>query len=1083
MACGTPAWAQVDPLLFLKTATPNVIFIVDTSNRMQRSAPTDRSTTVTSQATSSYYDPWLYTRTGAAWEAGLGVSALSAATKYRRQYVNLTYANSGSGDRFLSPVIQIMGDLNAAYSRFEAPTRLSVARAALYQAVNENKSVARFGLVKMRQAGLALASLGNSGPVAVADLGQQVTETGSGSGRWNISRPTVSAKNGTASNAGVVMVAADSGTANTTILTTLAKDVRTSGGLIPAGEDDGNTVDTPVKLMIDDARTEAARLIALSDDPSCRCTVAVLIVGGGEGTTSGLTNASLETAAANFLDFSGRRVPLYVIAIAPPATDVAGLQAVAAKSGGQYFEITKAQIDAALVSPAQLAWSGSGAAAGTAVTAPTGSAAAAPTGTVIVPEMVKAINTAIQHAFAASGDVNTDPTLTLPIGPQTEFQVTSPIIGSVNLDDGVDINGAALVPNSTDVKDKANVQIPQRSNLMLTAGLAMPGFDGRLRAFRVYKPVVDATKPSGYKFLSDGTRLWVACVPGTGCAKEPDNTKRNLYTATPAGTIVAFTAANVTTLAPLMNLTAADALAVINDVRALPLGAIVDSTPAIMNAPSLDPPPDAEYPGFAADNELRRTIVWVGTNNGILEGIDARFGVEVWGFIPLNLLPKLRTLRDGQSVGSFDYFVDSSPKLADVKVDGDWQTHLIIGEGPGGTYYQSFDVTMADMAAVLGGAKPDSSATLDQVLSYFSNSSRIKLKWAFPSYTSFNPALAPYGDVAATASAIAKSVGQTWSDPAVGPISNSSGPYAVMLGSGFLPYSAQQQSNRGSVIAGTTFYVLSVKDGAVYDSRDVTTDGVNETNNDCRVDNGTAGCEKMKNALQTDPVATGPADSRYVTKSYIGDLDGNVWRFDIGLNGSNIPIVNNRVKLYASGADQPIFNSMATVNVGGTQQYIFYGTGSDLLPQTDKNTVYRLLGVLDNGATGSKTMERLLTKTGTSSVTSDERVTAFPAVAGDIVFFTTTLLKTLCVAPDANLYAFTFIGGPAYDNTGDNTIGKTDTPLVKTIAGVRATAPYIVDQHLMFGAGGTVSIFGDSTDYNNGIGQAGGRILSWREVR
>ena len=72
------------------------------------------------------------------------------------------------------------------------------------------------------------------------------------------------------------------------------------------------------------------------------------------------------------------------------------------------------------------------------------------------------------------------------------------------------------------------------------------------------------------------------------------------------------------------------------------------------------------------------------------------------------------------------------------------------------------------------------------------------------------------------------------------------------------------------------------------------------------------------------------------------------------------------MKLYASGADQPIFNSMATVNVGGTQQYIFYGTGSDLLPQTDKNTVYRLLGVLDNGATGSRTLERLLTKTGTA---------------------------------------------------------------------------------------------------------------------
>ena len=487
------------------------------------------------------------------------------------------------------------------------------------------------------------------------------------------------------------MVAADSSTANTTILTTLAKDARTSGALIPAGDGDANTTDAPINLLIDDAKVEAARLIALSGDPTCRCTVAVLIVGGGEGnTTSGATNATLETAAANFLSISGRRVPVYVIAIAPPASDVSALQAVATKSGGQYFEITKAQIDAAMVSPTQIATAGT----------------PAPAGTVIVPEVVKAVNTAIQQALASSTDLNTAPTPALPIGPQTEYQVTSPIIGSVNLDAGVDINGAALTPDSANVQDKAGVKIPQRSNLLLTTGVAMPGFDGRLRAFRVYKPVVDSTTASGYKFLSDGTRLWVACVPGASCAAKPDDTKRNLYTATPAGTMVPFNAANVTTLAPLMNLSESDALAVINEVRTRPLGAIVDSTPAIMNAPSLDPPPDAEYPGFASDNKLRRSIVWVGTNSGILEAIDARFGVEVWGFIPVNLLPKLRTLRDGQPVGSFDYFVDSSAKIADVRVDDKWRTHLVIGEGPGGTYYQSFDVTMDDMAAVLGGSRP-----------------------------------------------------------------------------------------------------------------------------------------------------------------------------------------------------------------------------------------------------------------------------------------------------------------------------------------------------------------------------------------
>ena len=75
------------------------------------------------------------------------------------------------------------------------------------------------------------------------------------------------------------------------------------------------------------------------------------------------------------------------------------------------------------------------------------------------------------------------------------------------------------------------------------------------------------------------------------------------------------------------------------------------------------------------------------------------------------------------------------------------------------------------------------------------------------------------------------------------------------------------------------------------------------------------------------------------------------------------------------------------------------------------------------------------------------------------------------------------IGGPAYDNTGDNTVTAADTPLVKKITGVRATAPFVVDQHLVFGAGDTLQLFGDPQDFNNGVGQAGVRILSWREVR
>jgi Tfp pilus tip-associated adhesin PilY1 len=348
----------------------------------------------------------------------------------------------------------------------------------------------------------------------------------------------------------------------------------------------------------------------------------------------------------------------------------------------------------------------------------------------------------------------------------------------------------------------------------------------------------------------------------------------------------------------------------------------------------------------------------------------------------------------------------------------------------------------------------------------------------------------PYGDLKLGASALEKTVGQTWSDPAIGQVQGPVSPYVMLAGSGYLPYSIQQQANRGGTVAGTTFYMFNAETGVVLDSKSVGSNGLYETQDNCAGVNigGTPSndCTQFKNALHSDPVATGPSDSRFITKSYIGDLDGRLWRFDIQLDATNKPVfvagASNPTKLYDDALKQPIFASMATINVSGAQ-YVFTGTGADLLPASNVSQQYRLLGILDNGATGTKTFEYDLVKV--DNTAGDEKVTTFPAVAGDIVFFTTTTFNpaTPCTLPTASLYALRFDGGPAYDTNNDGKFNGSDSVLVKSIAGTRGTAPFIVDQHLVFGTGGQVQMFGDSADYNNGIGQAGIRILSWREVR
>jgi hypothetical protein len=383
---------------------------------------------------------------------------------------------------------------------------------------------------------------------------------------------------------------------------------------------------------------------------------------------------------------------------------------------------------------------------------------------------------------------------------------------------------------------------------------------------------------------------------------------------------------------------------------------------------------------------------------------------------------------------------------------------------------------------------------ITKVLGFFADPARVAFKWSFPAYSHFdtrpgagnaaNAALLPWGDIAATAPTVSKTVGQTWSDPAVGQIESTLGPYAVLTGSGFLPFTTESAANRGGTKAGTTFYLLDIKTGNVFDSEDVDADTFGEKTDSCVA---AGDCTKLKNALQADPVATGPADSRFVSKAYSGDLDGRLWRFDMGLDSANVPKINAKVKLYSAGNEHPMFSSMATVTVGGTNQYLFQSTGSDLLPSTGVSQQYQLLIIKDNGNSGSlaTTDNKPILLEKVDGIDGDEKVTSFPAVAGDIVFFSTSTFRPAdtCALPDGNLYAFTFIGGPAYDTTGDGKVDKTDTARITRTTGARASAPFIVDQHLIFAAGNKIEMFGDPEDFNNGVGQAGVRILSWREVR
>jgi hypothetical protein len=1066
------AFAQLDPLLALKKLPPNVIVVVDTSFRML------------DDGDGNYYDPRTYIRSDDTAVASiLGVTAAN----YRRIYQNLNITTiQDSNNRYTASGMVAVQSTDPAYASFYGATRLGMAKTAIAQVVGENASLVKFGLIRLRQKSPAWSTAGNSceKPVTITAVPFNTTHDsnpcniGIGAGldsRYGVYPATVAAANYATSFAdgSPVVIAVGSSNATANIITIAQRAVQDTSGtsLIPAGRDTSQYADRPIDVALVDAR--AAAVTALAAQPTatraCCNTVVVLITGGADSgdPSYNSTHDPLATAAtfASVSAGSGsgavtRRVPIVVIAVKPAAADVAELQGIATASGGVYFQASSAA------------------------------------------DVARAMNFAVQMGFQSA--VNLD-----AMQP-SEYSFVSPIVGTVNMVNAKSATGATL--SNTDVTSTvgptAGQPLPQRANMLLTGGFTLPGFDGRVRAFRTFAPVADPTKPTGWKFVKDGTRLWPDLDDRpwlAGQARVPlSSGSRNIYTYIPdgsgGGTMVAFNTANAATIAP--HLGGANAATLIPFIRDLPIGAVIGSTPAIMDPPSLDPPPDTDYGfpnstgSYAEAHKDRRSIIFFGANDGMIHAVDARTGYEVWAFIPYNLLPKLRTLMDGQSVEQFDYFVDSSPKIAEVKLAGAWRTILVIGQAYGGTFYQAFDVTEAGMGVA---PQDDGLGAVSAMLSQFdSPNESIGFKWAFPNYSKFDPNInfsqtltdgfpggkvRLYGDLNATANIAERFVGFTWSDPAVGPLTLNRSVNAVITGSGYFPEIETSSSlNRGgssAPAAGRAFYLIDADTGLLIGNPS----GGACTGVGC-LDVGIVS-NQIKNAIQADVTASGAFGSTVVTLAFVGDLDGRYWRFDLTPSGGI-------TKTQMVSTSQPIYSSSALLYVGSAERYLFFGTGSDMLnSQTPGGSgTFKLYGVKDGLSTPIFTKDLAnVSGAASASPTNGERPTSAPTVAGDIVFFTTTSDTTNvdCVTQaTARLYAFTYLGSAAYDSNGSGNISNNESPIVSTSSG-RATAPFIVDQHLFMSTTTTmgvgVVILGDPEDFNNGVGQVGLRILSWREIR
>lgn len=91
------------------------------------------------------------------------------------------------------------------------------------------------------------------------------------------------------------------------------------------------------------------------------------------------------------------------------------------------------------------------------------------------------------------------------------------------------------------------------------------------------------------------------------------------------------------------------------------------------------------------------TRVFFGANDGMLHAVRDEDGTEAWGFVPPDLLSRLRLLVEGSG---HQIYVDASPRIYFHDVDGDGNVDigddrviLVVGERQGGASYWALDIT------------------------------------------------------------------------------------------------------------------------------------------------------------------------------------------------------------------------------------------------------------------------------------------------------------------------------------------------------------------------------------------------------
>jgi type IV pilus assembly protein PilY1 len=358
--------------------------------------------------------------------------------------------------------------------------------------------------------------------------------------------------------------------------------------------------------------------------------------------------------------------------------------------------------------------------------------------------------------------------------------------------------------------------------------------------------------------------------------------------------------------------------------RQATLGDISQSRPVYFKASNVDYL-DAGYKAYKASRkaQLGGAAVYVGANDGMLHAFNADNGDELWAFIPTPVFANLANLADKEYGANYHTnYVNGSPVVADVCISGCsgdgavWRSILVSGLNGGGRGYFAIDVT---------------------------DSSNPVLLWEFGTQASPN-------------------LGYTFGNPLVTKMQD--GRWVVLFTSGYNNGGNARKKSDGTFVsnvpAGDGRGYLYVLDA--YTGRQIRTP----------LTTGEGNAGEPSGLSKISGYADQMFENNMVLNVYGGDLNGNMWRFNI--NTGEV----TKIATFSIGSTAQKITTQAELGKVDSNKVLMVGTGKFLEPADLTNTPVNSVYVFkDNGQT-SPTLRDQLTPL---SLSSDRVVTASKAVS------------------------------------------------------------------------------------------------------